>query len=71
MPAWFPLVECNLAKKWIPTGCFAWERKTLCLSQLMCQEKGGGEGREGVHASKTHLNPQGKEGYLAAKKVAG
>lgn len=47
MPAWFPLVGCNLAKKWVPTDYFAWGGKTLCLSQLMCQGNGKKE-MEGV-----------------------
>lgn len=41
MPAWFPLVDCNLATKCVPTDYFTWGGKTLCLSHLMCQEKGG------------------------------
>lgn len=44
MLAWFPLVDCNLAKKWVPTNYFAWGGKTLCLGQLMCQERAGGGG---------------------------
>lgn len=78
MPACFPLVGCNLAKKWVSTGLFffflAWGGKTL--SQLMCQEKWG-KRRWGAcvyvcvmdicirHAR----SPLGRERYLPAKKA--
>lgn len=41
MLAWFPLVGCHLAKKWVPTDYFAGGGKTFCLGHLTCQEKLG------------------------------